>query len=691
MARSVIEELPASPQLDFVFGRFDLSEKWAVPYFATTMSLRQAADSLKLVNELPGASDLAWKLDDLYQRDIDWARVQSQIVPYLAGTEQPQFFNALTIAFLPFRDGEVRNSFEGAGWLPPPLQDVGFKKQVQVGPVSIGYFDEWKSVIEAGARSGHIKWNLTQVFGVAIDGQHRLAAIKIAARKARPEIENTRVPVIFLIPDEAVGFRAPKNTRLVELMRTLFIDLNKHARAVSRPRQILLDDRDPHSLCVRALVGGQISRGKAELTKPPPVVPLSLVDWHSEQAKFDDGPYVTTILGLDWIIEKALGTKPIKDYADYPAVNRQLRALSGTLGLNLSGAESPTFKRFSKIVKQSVEPFSFTGNWNHDDEPDGELGEIVNGFRKIWAKPLVRILTELSPYAQLIELRNELDTLNPEFVNWYYLSKRQDQGQQAIDELRMFEAELKNRKTNRVTEAELKDRLQQVEALKGDSLAFKVVFQRALIWAFMDFVRIDEGELPSIEEDDEDNQDEELEEAKAEDVTSSSAIRARNCDERSKQYVSALNQVIEAAGQFLEVRGQIPEEEKYIWHGSIFNVGGNAIDFTVAASDRARDLIFFAAVLALCAGSDDAGAGLDFDDLWAMIEEGELGIHKRLLDKVQRKAASEKGFGGRIVLEQTGQYSAEEATEEVKDRLRWLWGLLSTGARKKSKKKSRKA
>jgi DGQHR domain-containing protein len=689
MSRTVIEELPASPQLDFVFGRFDLSDKWAVPYFSTTMSLRQAAESLKLVNELPGASDLAWKLDDLYQRDIDWGRVQSQIVPYLASSEQPQFFNALTIAFLPFRDGEVRNSFEGGGWQAPGLQDVGFKKDFTVGPVSLGYFEPWKLPSEKGARTGHIKWNPTQVFGVAIDGQHRLAAIKIAARKPRPELEQTRVPVIILIPDERVGFRSPKNTRLVELMRSLFIDLNKHAKSVSRPRQILLDDRDPHSLCVRALVGGQIERGKAELEGSVPVVPLSLVDWHSEQAKFDDGPYLTTILGLDWIIEKALGTKPIKDYADYPAVNKQLRALSGTLGLNLSGVESPTFQRFSKNLKQAVEPFSYTGSWNHDNPPEGELGAIVANFRKIWARPLVRILTQLAPYAQLIDLRDEVDTLNPEFVNWHYLSRRQNQGQPAIDELRGFEAELKNRKSNRITEAELTERLRRVEELKGESLAFKVVFQRALVWAFLDFVRIDADELPAIDEDPSEEQEEEFEEATPTDFTSNVAARAKKCDERAKQFVDALNQVIEAAPQVLEVRGQFGEDEKYIWHGSLFDVAANAVDFTVAASDRARDLIFFAAALVMCSSSEEAGLGKDFDELWEAIEGGELGLHRRILDKVQRKAASEKGFGGRIV-QAKGAFDEGEAADEVKERLQWLWEVLAPRPKKAAKKKARK-
>src|SRR5262249_29366341 len=113
--------IPASGQFDFIYGRYQLS-RWSIPYFATTMTLRQAADSLRLVNDFPGASNLAWKIDELYQRDIDWPRVERQIVPYLRSQSQPQFFNSLTVALLPILANELRNSFEGDQWVPPQLE-----------------------------------------------------------------------------------------------------------------------------------------------------------------------------------------------------------------------------------------------------------------------------------------------------------------------------------------------------------------------------------------------------------------------------------------------------------------------------------------------------------------------------------------------------------------------------------------
>ena len=153
-----VKYVPASAQLEFVFGRFNLSHQWAVPYFTTTMTMRQAADSLRLVNDLPGNESLGWKIDELYQRDIDWGRVEHEIVPYLAGSEEPQFFNSLTIAFMPIRDNEMRQGFAGEGWAPPPL-DGDYAKTLEVGPISVGYFSNGtrsRTLVPGSGRSAGI-------------------------------------------------------------------------------------------------------------------------------------------------------------------------------------------------------------------------------------------------------------------------------------------------------------------------------------------------------------------------------------------------------------------------------------------------------------------------------------------------------------------------------------------------------
>ena len=248
------------------------------------MSLNDAAQYLRLVNEMPGAASMNWRIEELFQRDIEWARVERKIVPYLKSQDQPQFFNSITIALLPIRDNSLGGFVTDGTWAAPPLENEGnFDGRVrQFGPISCGYWADWTDPGDDGARLGQLCWNVEQVCGVAIDGQHRLAGIKQLVGPGADVYRQSSVPVLLVVMHPDLGFnRGASRDSLIDMMRRLFIDLNKHARTVSRARQILLDDRDPASICVRAIVGSELRTGAEQLQESPPVLPLSLVDWHS--------------------------------------------------------------------------------------------------------------------------------------------------------------------------------------------------------------------------------------------------------------------------------------------------------------------------------------------------------------------------------------------------------------------------
>jgi hypothetical protein len=313
--KAPVKHQATTPPFDFLYGAFNLN-KWTIPYFMVNMTIREAAEYLRLPSELPGSEDIDWKIAELFQRDIDWKRVKLGLVNnYLASKDNPHFFNALTIALLPYDN--VHNSrlddFESfSSWQPPEMTDV-YEKFVEVGPIRLGFYDETAEPGTDGFLIGRMQWNPRQVFGVTIDGQHRLAALKLLVEGNAGHIDSTRVPLILLILDKRSGYLNPDNRPIVEMLRALFIDLNKHAEGVSRARQILLDDRDAHAFCVRQLMGAGLAANVSELQESAPRMPLALVDWHSEQAKFDTGPYLTTVLGLDWLVSQVLGKTP-RDY-----------------------------------------------------------------------------------------------------------------------------------------------------------------------------------------------------------------------------------------------------------------------------------------------------------------------------------------------------------------------------------------
>jgi hypothetical protein len=181
MTRRSVEDVPATAHFSFLYGAFRLSD-WEIPFFASTVTLEEAAQYLRLTTDIPGAEDIAWKLEELYQRDVDWPRVDSRILPYLRNRAEPQFFNSIIIALLPFdqRTGLVLDGFDGdRDWNPPPLADPDrFVKELDIGPIRLGFWEAWELPQDSGFRTGELRWNTKEVFGVAIDGQHRLAAIK---------------------------------------------------------------------------------------------------------------------------------------------------------------------------------------------------------------------------------------------------------------------------------------------------------------------------------------------------------------------------------------------------------------------------------------------------------------------------------------------------------------------------------
>ena len=106
------------------------------------------------------------------------------MVDYLRNEDLPQFFNSLTVALLPIKDNEVLEAYSGTHWAAPGDLDGSVTPyNVDVGAISFSYYDKWNEPSEMAAKLGRIRWNPDEVFGVAIDGQHRLAAMKSSCRQ----------------------------------------------------------------------------------------------------------------------------------------------------------------------------------------------------------------------------------------------------------------------------------------------------------------------------------------------------------------------------------------------------------------------------------------------------------------------------------------------------------------------------
>jgi DGQHR domain-containing protein len=657
----------ATPEFPFIAGRYSDS---AVPvsYFVTVMRYRDAANSLRLVSELPGNTSMDWNIEELYQREIDWTRVKRGIVPYLRQSDSPHFFNAVTVALLPHCDGRLVSMSSGE-WHAPLLSEptrFGQGCIKKFGPITCGYWGPWTNPDDDGARLGCITWNIDEVAAVAIDGQHRLAAIK---KLQGATSSKSSIPVILVVSHRDLGAAdAHAASNGLGLTRRLFIDLNKHSVKVSRARQILLDDRDPVSLCTRTLVGEQLLRGDNELSHA--TLPLTLVDWHSEQAKFDKGPYVSTILGLDWIVERCTGLPATLDPMAYEPIEQFLARSSDTLGVELEEAQV----RLSG-AREGEAPFEFTS-----DDPSSDLERIKHAFKESWAPAVIHILTGLAPYKRLIRSRLEHGSLRPEFSGWWAAKSRRDSDRPgpAGDALQAVVSELQHLKERGCTPADFEGFVEAYEEAKRDhELAFAVAFQRALFSAFFTLLR-----AKLVFSDSESDEMFGPGETHTEGVHDRAKSLGHVRREAAEFFVDVLNKIENAFPNIYSRDASVgTQPSRYLWGGSLFSEENRAIDFTSAASERASDLIVSAVLMAYIIKEDPPRGRDAFDSLRRTLEGSDQleGAVKKLAQAVGRMTKTGLGMRNaklRAATDASDEQLSEYASEEVYRRLEAIWKHL---------------
>lgn len=401
------------------------------------LSFGKVASMLKLVTDDPRYARLNWRIEELFQRDVDEARAIDIAENYLSGAraERPPFFNSLTVVLLP--------SAEGAGKEPPPESDLreDCSSTLAVGPIRIGLSESEPGGLPRPGSSGLALWDNRYVHALAIDGQHRLAAIKRSIQENGNQDLNF-VPILFLILDKEFGFLGSgRDDSLVipeaKAMRSLFIDLNKKAVPVSKTRNMLLDDRDCHARFIRTFFAASLKFEQVEVTSKTAFfridgqlvegresefvccLPLALVDWHSEQnAKIDNGGHLVSLLGLDWLTDK-IEASNAKKYK-FP-------------GMSWNEGGDERYKRIEIFARQ-WEPTIRDEIMKEVEEAkekeeayflsDSVLRAIADRFQIDWARPITRLLLETPTYSDLVKLRHRKNTLLPEFEQWNQLRMR---------------------------------------------------------------------------------------------------------------------------------------------------------------------------------------------------------------------------------------------------------------------------
>jgi|GEM_PF-3185335 len=456
-----------TPPLTFLRGEYGL-HKYKVPYFSSVLPMEFVATRFSLIDEIPKTERIEWTLEELFQRDIAWDRIDEGLEKYLLNESTQQFFNSLTVALLPKKGHGLAESYDIDSEYIPPMEGA-LDPPIQIGGVQI------QSYTGSQGQAGLLRWDPKDTAVIAVDGQHRLAAIKSVAKKLPPDkLESTSVPVIFLLPHEEIGFSRPsqKNTSVFSSLRRIFIDLNVNARPVSRARNILLNDNDIGSVCTRSLVGTKLSH-EEESDR----IALGLVDWVSEKNKFETGQFLTTILVLEEIVKSSIQLYSLGD----PQEEYDRKIKSWFLD-NLA----PTSEQLDSYMSQARRCFSQEVPLTFLPDQISEIGEL---FQERWRPWLYRVFTQVSPYANLISFVKEKGLIEPEMVN-LYVEEYVNLGERS--ELRSKEIieSIKQQNPDWHRKSKFDEPLTFIDSqIKKDNWFFKVVFQKALFQSFLSLSR----------------------------------------------------------------------------------------------------------------------------------------------------------------------------------------------------------
>lgn len=266
------------------FGQLGHGANAQIRYLQTAIT-REELGHLTLIQNIPGSE--RWDVRDLFQRDVDEERVEKQIIPYLKGERSVKFFNPLTLLLLPMEEG---------GDAPVPELAVAETSSIVQDKEKYSTFERpghFRFMLHSEPAYSKLSWNSSRTKVVAIDGQHRLSALKRWSNEpgGAKDLSDWTIPVVIL----GVFKASQKATApgLLEVVRRTFININSEAKEVNPSRKILLNDESVNAVCTQELINAAHRNDCRQAAKRDrKKVPLIFFDWRGSMKdnKLDRGP-----------------------------------------------------------------------------------------------------------------------------------------------------------------------------------------------------------------------------------------------------------------------------------------------------------------------------------------------------------------------------------------------------------------
>ena len=276
-----INRNPYNQQMRGVYGEFGSGAGLQAFYLQTAVTPAML-DKISLISDIKGSE--RWPIRDLFQRDVDNERVTDSLLPYLQDAEKIKFFNPLTLTVLPMDEKKATVLRQMPKVIERTMDEDG--NTWRVLERERFYRVRW---IDDHHEWAQLEWNDDRSRLVAIDGQHRLSALKrFAADEAAGRVH--RFFIEWRIPVVVVSFRVDGDREeppsVLEVVRSIFVYINTEAQRVSKAREILLSDESVNSVCTQELLQHSHDNDNQPSESRHSVrVPLLFYDWRGEERK----------------------------------------------------------------------------------------------------------------------------------------------------------------------------------------------------------------------------------------------------------------------------------------------------------------------------------------------------------------------------------------------------------------------
>lgn len=416
-------------------GGFGIEQ--GIQTYLSTLTVDELQNDVSFYETL--SKDKGWPVSHIIQREVDQDRVNAIVKKYLLGKgRMVKYFPPIIIALLP-KDAE--GNFSSSFRFTPDISEItrqlifdkskyrdndSFKKifftKQNLSVVDGLYLFNTSTIFEHNV----LCWDLSKFFAVVIDGQHRLDAL-VQAKNENPDMTQALQDVIFIDVSKLIQVKTELTP--IEVLRTIFIDINTNAKSVGLVRRILMDDKDLASLCVQSLVESITKEGYTK--EDSKFIPSILVDWDGHSLKHEL-PYITGVLTLYQTLNDELVSDrlvSINDHRDLKKIQYFVSLLNdiffvdSTIKANGDKADITTleqsFKYYLKEKEATREVFAEELQEEVIDSIlfnyDYRVLEVAQeNFEKYFLEPIISIFTKLNPYTKIAESIRELNGFSPE-------------------------------------------------------------------------------------------------------------------------------------------------------------------------------------------------------------------------------------------------------------------------------------